>query len=1324
MAITLTQRTDLITALVGLFDAAPSSELLTGFVAGMDSGATVDSMVNNWGNSAEFASLYPTYLTNEEFAAKFVKALTGSTLDAAGVTLANDFVLAQINGGATQAEAALAAVRILATVDPADATFGAAKQQLTNKVDAATYFATTQNITGATFAQLKSVVAGVDATADSLNAKMLLIDAGLNSVTQDLTTGEDNLVGSAANDIFMAEIFDNQNKAQSGDSIDGKGGNDTLIAEIGNSNQNAITLKTESVENAFFQAQANANDDNANGNEIGDAQIDAEYMNGTTAFWSNSSRADLVIEDIQNKSHLTTIGFRDGDQGDVDYSVYFDNITAPDGTTAGSQLFLEILDLEAAAATGAKLTNNPYAGVQLKIGDQTVEIRGTSPVTTSYADLVAGLNASLVAQGFTTVTATLGEEFNKFNSDNGQKYAGTQIVLTNTGSEALTGIGWIADGVVPKDTNVHTAINDVAPSTTNALTQTNIIFDNVGQSSQGGDFLAGNMSTGNSGSNGIQQFNVTVEDTSWLKTVNTTNNDLERVNVVNSTSTTAAGDLRIGDKAGNAGLVDVQTFDASAMSGKVNLQASLGLGNETLIAKYNDLDDTQSGAANDNVTFSYKTGSADDVLKLDISEEAVAYEDLVLTLETGAGNDLVEFEVKNKTVDLNTNWDEDQAALKNITISTGAGDDTVKALGDGVVTISTGTGNDTVYTDNSGDKATWLFNGTNVEQDILGQGAGAKHFLYNAKLTVTFSSGSADANGGVTVGDAAKTDNGFESTVELNLTDYVADNLDIVQAIKLAIESDDTLNKLLTVEDGPNGSVLVKSLVDGVYQSDDLDVSIVQGTLPATTATDFSSVQDAWEKFKGNSNSANVTSPQLATELAAIEAQGVGFNGTSQLAIGGTVAAITGSQAPQGVAAVQEVQTVTFTDGSITADGNITVGGVTVAVLAADTAAQTATKVQVAIDAQTLTAPASTGNVTATVSGGVVTVTFPATAGDIADIVVAATTATIGGGADTPVIAETTKGVTETLESQTIDVSGQSVASGGTLVFTVDGQNFTYTNSTNGSLSGDALEANIASTLAVTNYTVTNPGGAATGDLTFAQTATNGKDIADITASSTGLLTGSNSKENAADNTINVGTGDDVLILSTNANSNETVVFTGTNLGNVDIFNFEDTTVSGLDILDFKALLTTKQYATGSTSEVSQSRVATTVNTDGIAEANSVTVIDFTAGTGNDSAETFAALTASNLLSALNDTAPTANYGSITEAALDAQATTATQVGDSRDYIVMVHNEANDGQYKVFHLTSSDAAQTGTTVGDFATAELVGTVDLGEDAAFTVANFA
>lgn len=101
-----------------------------------------------------------------------------------------------------------------------------------------------------------------------------------------------------------------------------------------------------------------------------------------------------------------------------------------------------------------------------------------------------------------------------------------------------------------------------------------------------------------------------------------------------------------------------------------------------------------------------------------------------------------------------------------------------------------------------------------------------------------------------------------------------------------------------------------------------------------------------------------------------------------------------------------EVQTLDFT-GTTRTDGNITVGGVTVAVRAVDTPAVTAGKVQAAINSQTLTAPASGGAVTASVYGNVVTVTFLNTAGDVAPITVANGSSTITG---TVAVAETVKG--------------------------------------------------------------------------------------------------------------------------------------------------------------------------------------------------------------------------------------------------------------------------------------------------------------------------
>ena len=154
----------------------------------------------------------------------------------------------------------------------------------------------------------------------------------------------------------------------------------------------------------------------------------------------------------------------------------------------------------------------------------------------------------------------------------------------------------------------------------------------------------------------------------------------------------------------------------------------------------------------------------------------------------------------------------------------------------------------------------------------------------------------------------------------------------------------------------------------------------------------------------------NVLADKSTTDVSKIA--GIGsFVAAAGVAAGGK-ADVTGLAADASVEIaggnVQEIQTVDFT-GTTRTDGDITVGGITVAVLAADTAEQTAAKVQAALNNQTLTAPASGGAVTAAVLGAVVTVTFPAAAGDVADIGVANGTSTITGDVT---VTETQKGNT------------------------------------------------------------------------------------------------------------------------------------------------------------------------------------------------------------------------------------------------------------------------------------------------------------------------
>lgn len=816
MAITLEQRTDLITALVGLFDAAPSSQLLTGFVTGMNAGATVDSMVNNWTADAAFATLYPTYLTNEEFAAKFVNALVGTNVDAAGIAFGTDFIVSQINAGKTQGEAALMAVRALAAGNVDDATFGNATKQLLNKVDVATYFATTKDISNASFAELRAVTAGVTADTTTVSNQKILIDSGLDSNTQLLTTGQDNLKGSAGNDTFLARFDGNENTAESGDAIDAGAGTDTLKAYIGNSQDFAVAMHTTGLEIAHFTAQTTSTDssdndvDNANSESIDkNSQVDAGFMDGTTQFWSTDSRANLTIEDVQTNSDLVTVGWRNSDSGPLSYEVYFDNITAPGATSANSQLFLELLDLDGMRTDGQPLKDNPYIGLSFKIGDETVSVTAPTPVQTTYAALVAGINALLQANPVTAnVTATIGANFSAINSKNGVSYEGSTIVLTNTGPETLTGLGWVVDGLLPPDSNVHTEINNVPPAVDTKLTQTNVIFDYVGSGSKSGDFVAGEISqkgvVGNeSGTPGIQQFNISVDRDSWANEVRSTNDTLEEVYVKNIN---ANGSLRIDV------LDDVRVFDASAMSNKVTLTADL---NEEVIAKYLNLKDTASNPDADDVNFNYTTGAGDDKITLTADQSAVGHEDFILNVMTGAGNDNITVSVTDNTNADNLavttkDWYANQTAgvnLNELNIVSGAGNDYINVKGGGDYTIEAGAGDDTVFVDQTATKAVWAlgtqageaatYTGSNADDMLSDASIASTNILYKTKLTIEF--------------------NGFSKTVDVVAgTNYKASQLTINNAIKQAIDTDRVLSDLLSYKDGPGNVLFIESKVDDV----------------------------------------------------------------------------------------------------------------------------------------------------------------------------------------------------------------------------------------------------------------------------------------------------------------------------------------------------------------------------------------------------------------------------------------------------------------------------------------------------------------------------
>jgi hypothetical protein len=204
--------------------------------------------------------------------------------------------------------------------------------------------------------------------------------------------------------------------------------------------------------------------------------------------------------------------------------------------------------------------------------------------------------------------------------------------------------------------------------------------------------------------------------------------------------------------------------------------------------------------------------------------------------------------------------------------------------------------------------------------------------------------------------------------------------------------------------------------------------------------------------------------------------------------------------------------------------------------------------------------------------------------------------------------------------------------------------------------------------------------------------------------------------EAETDNVIDAGAGSDVIVLSTSLEANETIVFTAASGVDLTIVNFgdvvpaDDDDSTGLDKLDFKAYLT--NLASESESTVSQNRIVTSIDGDPVLTANEVAVlrVDSTLET----AENFANLTAARLLSALNGGTDWAGLSDD----LDADDAVTDLVGKSAMGLVLVENDANLGEYKIFQMTWESG--TNDADGDFATAVLIGTVDFGATVDFTV----
>lgn len=601
-------------------------------------GWTLDDVAASFADQPEYDAIYGVDTDRVILVAKTYEQLFGREADDAGF----DY---WVNGDGKNVPDNLL---VLAFINGASA---ADQLVVANKVEVADYY-TTEAAAADAFNQddARDCLIGVTGDFDTVTAAKADIDEDISGEhagsTATLTDGVDSIVGTDFDDVFSAPVVQNQNgdlvnTLETGDRVLGGAGVDTLNVDLIDSQSMniigapAISATTSEVEIVNLRAQY-VNVDVA----VNWSNIDAELMAGVEQYWDTNSRADIQIEDIRQLPEELTFGMQQTDPG-VGYFVYFDpaQVTDARGTAGDSSLTLTLIDN---ANPDAELANFPVNGVVFTLGGVEYTVQSTAMgEADTYVDFAAALDAALDTEGLTTVTVTL-------NDNN-------TITLVDPAGATFEAVGytWV-DNIVPSGGELSWNMEVGEAIITDEPVTTDVVLDAVGRTSQGGGLDIGSMADG-----GVEQFNVSVDRSSWLNWMGSYEDfgwGDGHLEIVNLTSIGANGDLTIGDlgvvesygsESGYwvtygefldgrvvGGLWDVREVNNEGFLGELNLGIVL---TDDSITRYLD-------AATEPVLFSYEGGDGSD--NFTIEDWGVSFDpDFMMDVQMGLGDDRLNLDV-------------------------------------------------------------------------------------------------------------------------------------------------------------------------------------------------------------------------------------------------------------------------------------------------------------------------------------------------------------------------------------------------------------------------------------------------------------------------------------------------------------------------------------------------------------------------------------------------------------------------------------------------------------------------------------------------------
>ena len=477
--VTTQERTNILKLVAGMFNAAPGATYLNEFTdAYVALNKDLGALAAGLGQTDAFKSLYPSFLSAEEFANKFL-----DTLGLKANTEAQDWVKAKVTAGESYASVIFQALVAIDATTSDD--FKAAREQLANKAIVAEYYSVEQNKSADDLGTLQGVVASV--TNDPATVEAAKQNTA-SSNTFTLTVNADN----ATAHIFDAPIFTSTqtgNQIQTLTSVDkltGTAATDDVLNAILNTTEVTTKPTMSGVEKVNLTAIAASIFDAANSTGI--TEIGSVDSNNNLTVRNLAAGATVVVKNTAVGAHtqvqfanavaagtsdVATIKVDGVGRGAIAGNTQILNVR---GETAGS---FETLNIESTG--GASRFANIGSDATVAVGAapvaatslvKTVNVTGTANlrvdnallnVTTVDANAFEGnLRVALDATKNVTVTGGKGADYFDFvaglsNLDtvNGGDGRDTIAVTTNAG---------LGDG--NKVTNVEILRNDGAAAAT------------------------------------------------------------------------------------------------------------------------------------------------------------------------------------------------------------------------------------------------------------------------------------------------------------------------------------------------------------------------------------------------------------------------------------------------------------------------------------------------------------------------------------------------------------------------------------------------------------------------------------------------------------------------------------------------------------------------------------------------------------------------------------------------------------------------------------------------------------------------------------------